>query len=119
VIFPAVVLPSDPRLRSMFGGDIRTHPRKRQPKKLVTPEARELRSYHSRLLRAERAGLLPPRVYLSRMRFAYVEVELLEKLSALPRRHARSLPLPQTAGTAKKRVAAKRKGRGLRKGSKA
>jgi hypothetical protein len=67
------VLPSDPQLRTVYGGCENT------------------RAYNMRLKRAERKGLLPKRVFLSSVRFAYRRAELEAALANLPRDHAATL----------------------------
>lgn len=49
------------------------------------------RALRARLRRAERAGILPRRVYLSSQRFAYDAGELEAALARLPRHHVATL----------------------------
>ena len=63
-----LVLPDDPLIANTFGAG--------------APTKRALRA---RLRRAEKAGILPRRVYLSSQRFAYRRAEVLDALAGLPR----------------------------------
>lgn len=69
-----LLLPDDPELKATFGAD-----------------APSLRAYRARLRRAEAAGILPRRVYLSSQRFAYKRDELERALEQLPRHHVEAL----------------------------
>ena len=70
---PRLVLPDDPALSPMTAG------------------APTKRAARARLRRAEAAGILPRRVYLSSQRFAYRADELSEALDHLPRHHVEAL----------------------------
>ena len=69
-----LVAPDDASLRGVFG--------------LGSPSPR---AYRARLRRAEKRGLLPPRVYLSCQRFAYRAGELGAALDSLPTSHTATL----------------------------
>jgi hypothetical protein len=70
----SLVLPDDPELTRTFG---RGAPSKR--------------AFRARLRRAERAGLLPQRRYLSSQRFCYDAAELQAALEQLPTSHVEAL----------------------------
>lgn len=71
---PTLVPPDDPLLAETIGAG--------------APSKRALRA---RLARAEAAGILPRRVYLSSQRFAYRRDEVEEALGRLPRSHVEAL----------------------------
>lgn len=71
---PRLVLPTDPRIRSLFGEG--------------NPSRKAL---NKRLKRAERAGVLPKRRYLSSQRFVYDADELEAALADLPTEHLATL----------------------------
>jgi hypothetical protein len=70
----ALILPDDPAITNT-----------------VTAGAPTKRAARARLRRAEAAGILPRRVYLSSQRFAYRADELEAALERLPRQHVEAL----------------------------
>lgn len=71
---PTLVPPDHPALAETFGAGAPTK-----------------RAYRARLRRAEAAGILPKRRYLSSQRFAYDRAELLAALERLPHHHVETL----------------------------
>jgi hypothetical protein len=69
-----LVLPDDPLIARSIGAG-----------------APSKRAQRARLRRAERAGILPRRIYLSSQRWAYDAAELEAALAALPRAHTATM----------------------------
>lgn len=83
-----IVPPDAAALRKVFGADLEFSPDAPTDEERERARARARRAYRLRLTRAERAGLLPRRVYLSTQRFGYWSTELDAKLATLPTNYA-------------------------------
>ena len=82
-----LVLPDEQAVVAVFGSDL-DDPGSKKSK----------RTLRLRLRRAEKRGLLPPRVYLSSQRFGYWADELEAKIAALPSNYAATRPAAPAPG---------------------